>query len=402
MTEWLWSVARATRSRRLVLPLALAVAATACESDDDPVVVQPGEFEPVITDVRTTWLEEGWSGRDPVGGPAVQLFWELPDEWDGEVFRVYARGGGSGDYFLIATVTSCANRVCTYTDTNVNAGASYDYFVAAVDEGTNDEVGESEVWEVTVAAEAQPDMPTGLTAVALDNAVFLQWASVEAGMYRVFLEGIAGDSVFHEIGASDGTGYLDTRAENGTAYEYRVAAVASADEGSYVSRRSESVSVIPRPDYHAELIFAHTDNPEASGFRFAESEADNPIVAGASAEAQWRLEESGDELVIVPLGDTRVTAGIFTTDLSCGPGSEADCEYVAEAPAESAFDATPVEVSAGNTYVFEVVADGDTHFAKIRVHGAAVDSEGQQVVVFDWAYQTVADEPSLNLSPLVR
>ena len=50
MTEWLWSVARATRSRRLVLPLALAVAATACESDDDPVVVQPGEFEPVITE----------------------------------------------------------------------------------------------------------------------------------------------------------------------------------------------------------------------------------------------------------------------------------------------------------------------------------------------------------------
>ena len=221
-------------------------------------------------------------------------------------------------------------------------------------------------------------------------------------MYRVFLEGIAGDSVFHEIGASDGTGYLDTRAENGTQYEYRVAAVGSADEGSYVSRRSETVSVTPRPDYHAELVFSHTADPEASGFSFAESEADNPIVAGASAEAQWRLEESGSDLVIVPLGETRVTAGIFTTDLSCGPGSEADCEYVAEAPAEAGFAATPVEVSAGNTYVFEVVSDGETHFAKIRVHGAAVDSEGQQVVVFDWAYQTVADEPSLNLSPLVR
>jgi hypothetical protein len=97
-----------------------------------------------------------------------------------------------------------------------------------------------------------------------------------------------------------------------------------------------------------------------------------------------------------------VTQGIFTTDLSCGPGSEVDCEHVAEAPASSAFTTAAVPVSAGNTYVFEVSVGGQTHFGKIRVHGSASDGAGGSVVVFDWAYQLVANEPSLNVSPLGR
>lgn len=385
------------RGRAAVLPLALAAAVGACNGDD-PLVVTPERFDPEITEVRTLWVEQGWSGRDPTGSPAVQLFWELPDGWDGEVFRVYARPDGSGDYFLIATVTSCVERVCTYTDTNVEAGESYDYFVVAVDESTDGEIGESDVHDVTVPAEDTPEVPAGLVAFALDNAVFLRWPSIEAASYRVFLEGLGEDSVFFEVGSSDGTGYLDTRAENGTLHTYRIAAVS---EGGYVSRRSDSAAAIPRPDYHAELVFSHQDDPAASGFRFAASETENPIVGGTSAQAQWRLEESGGELVIVPLGETRVTEGVFTTDLSCGPGSEQDCDFVSEAPAASAFVATPVEVSAGNTYVFSVSVGGQTHYGKIRVEGDAVDSSGRQVVVFDWAYQTVANEPSLNLSPVI-
>lgn len=387
------------RARNWVLPLALIAGMAACSEDDDPVVVTPGDVDPVITSVEAIWVEEGWSGRDPVGSPAVQLFWELPDDWDGEAFRVYSRRSGGSDYFLVATVTSCANRVCTYTDTNVAAGDSYDYFVAAVDERTDEEVGESEAWDVAVPAAEQPAIPTSLVAFALDNGVFLRWDTTGAARYRVFLEGLGEDSVFFEIGAADGTGYLDTRAENGTLHTYRVAAVS---ENGYVSRRSESAAAIPRPDYHAELVFSHTDDPALSGFRFATTENENPIVAGTAAEAQWRLEESGSDLLIVPLGGTRVTPGVFTTDLSCGPGAEVDCEYVPTAPAAAEFGTAPVEVSAGNTYVFQVTAGSETHYGKIRVEGDAVDSSGRQVVVFDWAYQTVANEPSLNLSPLIR
>lgn len=380
-----------------LLPLAAALLVAGCNDDDDPVIVTPGDFDPEITEIRTLWVEQGWAGLDPIGSPGVQLFWELPQAWDGEVFRVYSREDGAGDFFLIATVTACANRVCTYTDTNVEPGEAYDYFVVATDDRTGDELGESDVFDVAVPADDTPEVPAGLEAIALDSAVYLRWNAAEAARYRIFLEGLGEDSVFFEIGATDGLGYVDTRAENGTAHTYRIAAVS---EAGYVSPRSATISAIPRPDYHAELVFAHGDDPQASGFRFATTQATNPILPGTSADAQWRLEESGGVLRIVPLGDTRVTGGVFTTDLSCGPGSEADCEFVAEAPPATDFGTAPVEVSAGNTYVFRVNVGGQPHFGKVRVQGHAVDSSDRRVVVFDWAYQTVANEPSLNLVPI--
>src|SRR5690606_4782155 len=165
-------------------------------------------------------------------------------------------------------------------------------------------------------------------------------------------------------------------------------------------RRSDGLIAIPRPDYHAELIYPLADSAQASGFRFTDSEDDNPIVPGTAAAAQWRLESGPSGLRIVPLGQTRVTDGIFTTALTCGPGSEADCQYVATAPASSAFGTEPVAVSTGNTYVFEVAAGGLVHFAKIRVQGDGADAQGRNVMVLDWAYQLVPDEPSLDLSPI--
>lgn len=375
-----------------LLPLAVA-----CNGDDDPVVVGPGDFNPEITDVRPIWVEEGWVDLEPLGTLAVQIFWELPQAWSGEVFEVYSRQAGSGDYLLIATVTSCIDRACTYVDTNVQSGESYDYFVVAVDERSNEELGESAVESVQVPAATEPEPPSEIVAIPLDNGVFLEWESVEAEKYRIFLEGVDDEELFIEVGATDGLGYVDTRAENGRVHTYRIASVA---ESGVVGSRSDAVTAIPRPDYHAELIYSTTDSAEASGFRFRETDGENPILAGNSADAQWRLEESEGALRIVPVGDTQVTEGIFTTALTCGPGSEADCEHVAAAPAASDFGTTPVAVSAGNTHVFQVTVDGETHFAKMRVQGAAEDSEGRSLVVFDWAYQLVPDEPSLNLSPV--
>lgn len=396
MTDRLSLVRRFVRARAALVLLSFAGGMAACNGDDG-VRVTPGDFDPEILDVRPAWLEEGWIGRDPLGTPAVQLVWELPENWDGEVFRIYSRRSGAGNYLLVATVTSCAAGQCVYTDTNVEAGRSYDYFVAALDERSGDEVGESEAWSVTVPQAAQPTLPTGVSAIPLDGAIYLTWASTGAEKYRVFLEGIDQDSVFFELGATDGIGFLDSRTDNGTRYAYRVAAV---DENGFVSRRSESAAAIPRPDYHAELIYALADSAQASGFRFTESEDEAPILAGVSTEAQWRLESVGGELQIVPRGGTLVTEGIFTTDLSCGPGSEADCEHISQAPAQSAFAADPVAVQAGNTYVFQVTVNGQAHFGKVRVQGDAVDSAGHRVVIFDWAYQLVANEPSLNLSPV--
>lgn len=382
--------------------LAAPLLLTACSDDDDPVIVGPGDRDPEIVDARSLWVEEGWEGRDPIGTPAVQLMWTLPDDWSEEVFRVYSRASGGGNYRLIATVTSCRDRSCLYTDTNVARGQSYDYFVATVDERRNVEVGESAPVSVRVPDAAPPAVPGGLRAIALDGGAFILWDGVGAARYRVFLLEADGEDLFVEVGATDGIGYVDTRAENGSLHAYAVAAVGHPDEGGYVGRLSETVSVIPRPDYHAELIFTHQDDPTQSGFRFRTTGDDSPIVSGSAADAQWRLEASPDGPVIVPLGSTLVTGGIFTTDLSCGPGSESDCEYVAQAPAAAAFGSGPVPVFTGNSYVFQVQVSGQTHYGKIRVQGDGVDGEGNHLVVFDWAYQMVPGEPSLNQQPLGR
>lgn len=390
MTHWM-------RTGAGLLALAAVAVVGAC-NDDGAIIGNPSGFDPELIAATPRWIESHWEGRDAVGTMGVDLLWELPDDWDGEVFRVYARPGGNGDYLLIATVTACISRQCTYTDINVQPDRTYDYFVTAFDERRNRELGSSTALRVTLPPATLPTMPAPLDAVGLDNAVFLRWeGSEDADHYRIFLEREDADSLFFEIGATDGIGYLDTRAANGTEYLYRVAAV-SAD--GYISRRSDGMIAIPRPDYHAEIIYPLADSAQASGFRFTAVETDNPIVPGTAATAQWRLESGPSGLQIVPTGQTRVTSGVFTTALVCGPGSDADCQDIPTAPVSSAFGTGPVAVSTGNTYVFEVVDGGLVHFAKIRVQGDGADASGRSVMVFDWAYQLVPDEPSLDVAPL--
>jgi hypothetical protein len=166
---------------------------------------------------------------------------------------------------------------------------------------------------------------------------------------------------------------------------------------------SSGSRAIPRPDFHADIIYSSADNLAASGFRFVNRETDDPIVPGNAGNAQWRLETVGGVLRIQPLGQTRVTSGTFTTQLTCGPGSDANCVDINTAPADAQFNAVgaPVNVSAGNTYVLRVIGpDNRVHFGKVRVQGDTRDSQNRRLVVFDWAYQLRPDERSLNLNPV--
>jgi hypothetical protein len=381
---------------RLVGMLALVAAGglAACEASGG-TEPDPDELFVADLDASYRWVLHGWDPDrlEPIGHAAVDLVWLLPQGWDGEVFRVYGRRSGAGNYILISTVTSCAEGLCRYTDLNVTPGQSYDYFVATVDERTNEE-WPSEAVIADVPAASDPVTPAAPEITALDGALYLQWSSTGAQRYRVYLESIDGQADFIEVGETDALGFLDERAENGVEYGYRVVGI---DEIGQFSARSSLGYGIPRVDYHAELIRPLDESPAESGFRFRESETVSPIVAGDEASAQWRLERVGGELRIQPLGSTRVTAGEFTTSLTCGPGSEPDCISVDIAPGDGAFSTAPATVSAGNTYVFQVVSDaGFEHYGKIRVQGSTTDTAGETVLVFDWAYQLVPDEPRLT------
>jgi hypothetical protein len=358
-----------------------------CDSDG---VGPDDRYDPEDLTAQYRWVLEDWSEGSVFGYPSIDLVWELPARHSNEPFRVYAAYGGGG-YGLIATVTSCSDTICRYTDTNVLHGRTYDYYVATFDERGGEEIGVSEAVRVDIPEFPNIAAPAAPTVTGLDGAAYVEWTGTGASLYAVLAQREGEDALV--IGYTDGTSFFDELAQNGVSYNYYVA---SSDVDGHVSDLSQPGLGIPRPDFHADIVYSFSDAAGSSGFRFADSEASDPIVAGDSPSAQWRLESSGGDLFIRPLGQTAVTNGTFTTSLACGPGSEANCVDVGVAPASSEFGTAAVVVEAGNTYVLRVIgADGQTHYGKVRVQGASVDAEGRRLVIFDWAYQLRPNEPRL-------
>jgi hypothetical protein len=374
---------------RLAILLGLALLG-ACTPQDR--VIGPGLEEPRDLTATYSWQLERWSSGEPIGTPRAELQWSIPTGWRGDPFRVYGRRGAAGPYSLIATVTSCAGGICSYVDTNVRSGEIYHYYVAAVEERGGREAESARV-QVSVPVLTEPAVPADLTVIGLDGMAFLRWRQPAAQRFRVLLQ--TGQSFF-DLGETDSQSFLDDRAENGQEHRYLVAAI---DTLGHFSRLSPVVIGVPRPDYHAEILYPMNVHAPESGFRFvAAPQSQDPVVAGDSPSAQWRLETIDGAVSIRPLGATRVTQGTFTTALSCGPGSESDCIDVRQAPPASAFSDAPVQAQTASTYVFRVTGpESRTHYAKIRVLGTTRDTLGRTVLVFDWAYQLRPDDLRLNV-----
>jgi hypothetical protein len=387
---------------RTYLAVAALLLAAACDNDPNVVIVDPGEKPGQPTDLFATyaWVLEGFDNGQPVGYPSVQVTWLPPAEWDDEVFRVYGKRASASGFTLIATVTSCTDFGCVYTDRNVAHGVDYEYYVTAYNERGNQET-ESDFRDVVrVPANQRPNAPGTVEAVGLDDAVFLRWTpnATTAGStsrYVVYLTGVGSQASQYLVGQTDGNGFLDQRAENGSVYRYRVAAV---DSLGHYSNLSAEVSGVPRPDFSGELVFAYADSLAASGFRFQTDETANPIVAGNSASAQWRLETDLTGWRIVPLNGTQVMEWGRTTALTCGPGADAGCTAARVAPT-AGYTTAPIVVDPEYSYVFRVTGgDGQPHFAVLRVSMLGTDQNGKDLMIFDWAYQSVPNEPRLQVS----
>jgi hypothetical protein len=387
------------KSRILALAAGLMLAA-AC-SDDPDVILLPGRGDPPGKPrdlfARYEWVHEGFQGTTAVGHPVVEVTWLPPTNWNREVFRVYAKRTTASSYSLVGTVTSCTTLGCVYRDRNVTQGADYDFYVATYDETTTLETTSEFSEVVRVPAAGQPAAPASPQATALDDAVFLRWNTPAASAqnvsrYLVYLTTLDGRAYTYAVGQTDGNGYLDQRAVNGSRYGYRVATV---DTLGRVSNLSAEVTAIPRPDFSGELLYAFADSVQASGFRFVEDERDNPILPGNAAGAHFRLESDGAGYRIVPLNGTQVAKFGFTTALTCGPGSDAGCTAARVAPT-SGYGTAPVTIEPEFSYVFRVTGnDGRLHYGVIRVTMLGRDQHGNDLAIFDWAYQLVPNEPQL-------
>jgi len=388
-----------TKTKILTLAGGLLLAA-ACNDDPDVILV-PGDppGEPRDLFVRYEWVLEGFDGVTAVGHPVVDLAWLPPTDWNDEVFRVYGKRASSADYFLIATVTSCTDAGCVYRDRNVAPGEDYEYYVATYDGSTNQETATEFSELVGVPGAARPAAPTTPQAVALDGGVFLGWSPAASGgdnvsRYLVYLTRLDGEEFTYAVGQTDGLGFLDQRAENGSEYGYRVATV---DTLGHVSNLSTEAFAIPRPDFSGELVYAYADSAALSGFRFQADEADNPIVSGGSASAHFRLESDFGGYRIVPLNGAQVTEFGFTTALVCGPGADAGCTAASSAPA-TGYSTSAIAIDPEYSYVFRVTGDdGQLHYGVVRITVLGTDQDGNDLAIFDWAYQLQPNEPRLEI-----
>jgi hypothetical protein len=388
------------KTRILTLAAGLLLAG-AC-SDDPDVIVLPRDDPPSAPQdlfAQYAWVLEGFNGTNAIGHPTVELTWLPPADWSDEVFRVYGKRAGSQTYSLIATVTSCTTAGCVYRDVNVTAGQDYDYYVASYDEASDQETTSEFSELVRVPGSARPAAPASPEAVALDNAVFLSWTTPagnaeNVSKYLVYLTSLDGEDFTYAVGQTDSNGFLDQRAENGAEYGYRIATV---DTLGHVSNLSAEVFATPRPDFTGELVHAFADSAQASGFRFQESEGDNPILPGSSASAHFRLESDASGYRIVPLNGTSVVEYGFTTAIVCGPGSDEDCTAARTAPA-SGYSTAPITIKPEYSYVFRVTGDdGQLHYAVVRVTMLGTDQDGNDLAVFDWAYQLRPNLPQLEI-----
>jgi hypothetical protein len=374
----------------------------ACDPAERGVIVGPGEDpgEPRDLAVSYQWAFERFNGATPVGHPTVQLTWRPPSDWGNEVFRVYGKRTGTSAYSLIATVTSCTEAGCVYADRNVQHGGAYTYYVATFDERGGGETSSEFAEEVTVPASTRPAAPVAGAPVGLDDAVYLRWTDNANGAnvarYLVFLTQLQGQAQMYRVGETDGRGFLDEQAQNGSEYGYRVAAV---DTLGHVSNLSAQMLAVPRPDFRGELVYAHAADPTQSGFRFVTSEAQNPVVAGTSTSAHFRLESGAGGWRLVPLNGAQVVEFGRTTALTCGPGADADCTAAKVAPT-TGYSSAPVAVTPEYSYVFRVPgANGQVHHGVVRVQLLGSNQAGRDLMIFDWAYQTVPNEPRLNVAP---
>lgn len=313
----------------------------------------------------------------------VTVTWTLAPGWSGESFRVYSRRVTDRDYFLIAEVSSCAEGACEYRDANVAAGVTYEYYVASVG-ASGLETPSTHLVEVAVPMPDPPAAPVAVLATALDGSVFLTWsdnarAADDFSHYRVYLE----DGDVFLLGETDSEGFLDLRASNGETHSYFVSAL---DDQGHESGGSAIASATPRPDYHGELIYSYLDAPSSSGFRFPANERDGPIVHGDAPDRHFRFEEDQAGWWLVPGPDAEIHSRVFaTSQLKCGPGSDAGCVDVTIAPARE-YTTQAVEALPASTYVLRYSAADGHHYAAVRVTSQGYLDEGA-VMVFDWAHQ---------------
>ncbi len=191
-----------------------------------PDATTPSALDTTSTSINQVVLEWSQTGNEPATGENYSF--EL------DKFEVYRDSGAIGTgTILLASPTSPS-----YTDNSVSAGATYYYYVRAIESENADISGFSDTLIVTLSLPAPPTAPANLVATKnLYNNVTLSW---DASTSEVTIEYDVYRTDAGLIGTTANTSYTDGTVASNTAYEYSVKA---KDEFNQESASSNTVNV---------------------------------------------------------------------------------------------------------------------------------------------------------------
>jgi fibronectin type 3 domain-containing protein len=187
--------------------------------------------------VGATTIPAAPASLSATGGSAqVELVWLA--SFGATSYNVYRSDTSGGPYAQIADSLATTN----YTDTGV-VGGTTNYYVVTAENSSGEGVNSTEASAMTI-----PSAPTGLTAIAGDGQVALNWiASMGASGYNV-KRSTTDRGVYSTIANVTSVAYTNTGLSNCTLYYFVVSATNAIGESlnsSQVSVRSVSMTSLP-------------------------------------------------------------------------------------------------------------------------------------------------------------
>ena len=169
----------------------------------------------------------------------IKLTWETVE--NAEKYEVYRADTEDGEFKLMKTTTNTF-----YTNTSAKAGNTYSYKIVAVHTNTAANSADSEI-KTQICALAQPKVTT--SNVASSGKIKIGWESIDGATgYQVYrAESKSGE--YKLMKTTNSTSYTNTSAKAGTAYYYKVKAIAenSAADSEYSEIKSRTCD-LPRPN----------------------------------------------------------------------------------------------------------------------------------------------------------
>jgi hypothetical protein len=230
------------------------------------------------------------------GNTSATLTWNASASGNPTSYSIYR--GTKSDGEVNAAVGTTNGATTTFTDTGLQNGKQYFYFVAA-----NNAVGGSpnsnEVSVTPVATGTAPATPTGLVASAGNNSVGLSWnASAGATRYSVYRGTSPGGEAATAVGTPTTNSFTDTGVTNGTTYYYKV----TATNATGTSASSAEVNATPTGGGGGGTLLSQNHPATASSVENGGLTAGNAV--DGSTATRWSSAFSDPQWLQVDLGAT--------------------------------------------------------------------------------------------------